>query len=61
MMCFSVSRDSQCLSFRCPYGGVPQVDNPTSLENIETKVSIYLSKAEIIVHSFPTPIQPKVA
>jgi hypothetical protein len=40
------------------YDGVPQVDNPTSLENIETKVSACLSRAEIVVHSFSTLIQP---
>lgn len=41
---------------------VPQVDNPTSLENIESKVGIRFSRAvEIVVHSFSTLIQPKVA
>jgi hypothetical protein len=32
-----------------------QVDNPTSLENIETKVSVCLSSAGIVAHSFSTP------
>jgi len=40
---------------------ISQVDNPTSLENIETKVSISPPSTHIAIHLFSTFIPPQVA